>query len=65
MEETETEDMAEAGTETATGEAEMGVGDLAAVVEVEVGGLETEGVVAGLVEAVVHMVVDMEVEGEV
>ena len=64
MEETETEDMAEAGTETATGEAEMGVGDLAAVaeVEVEVGGLETEEVVAGLVEA---LVVDMEVEGEV
>ena len=61
MEETETEDMAEAGTETATGEAEMGDGDLAAVVEVEVGGLETEGVVAGLVEAAV----DTEVEGEV
>ena len=61
MEETETEDMAEAGTETATGEAEMGVGDLAAVVEVEVGGLETGGVVAGLVEAAV----DTEVEGEV
>ena len=61
MEETETEDMAEAGTETATGEAEMGVGDLAAVVEVEVGGSETGGVVAGLVEAAV----DTEVEGEV
>ena len=61
MEETETEDMAEAGTETATGEAEMGVGDLAAVVEVEVGGLETGGVVAGLVEAAV----DTGVEGEV
>ena len=61
MEETETEDMAEAGTETATGEAEMGVGDLAAVVEVEVGGLETGGGVAGLVEAAV----DTEVEGEV
>ena len=41
MEETETEDMAEAGTETATGEAEMGVGDLAAVANKRNMGIES------------------------